>query len=138
MDFGIIGSVNPPDPSAGGPMSYAAVEPARYAMGDTRRFADRMDLLHMEPRGELSSTGYTLANPGQEYLVLQPTATTQPLTVTLAAGTYTVEWFSVTARQTTEADQLTLDHDQRLDLTAPFAEPEPALLYLRRTTRRSG
>jgi hypothetical protein len=119
-------------------MSHAAFEPARHAMGDTRRFADRIDLLHMEPRGELSSTGYTLANPGQEYLVLQPTATTDPLTVTLAAGAYTVEWFSVNGRRTTEADQVALDRDQRLDLTAPFAEPEPAVLYLRRTERRSG
>jgi hypothetical protein len=42
MDYGIIGGVNPPDPSAGGPMSYAAFEPARYAMGDTRRFAERV------------------------------------------------------------------------------------------------
>jgi len=31
MDFGLIGGVNPPDPSAGTP-SYAACEPARYAM----------------------------------------------------------------------------------------------------------
>jgi len=32
MDFGIIGRVNPPDPSAGAPMSFEAFEPARYAM----------------------------------------------------------------------------------------------------------
>ncbi len=74
MDFGIIDGVNPPDPSVGEPgvPPYAAFEPARYAMGDTLRYAEKMDLLHMEPRGNLTSTGFALANPGKEYLVLQP------------------------------------------------------------------
>ena len=81
-------------------MSYAAFEPARYAMGATLRFAKRMNLIQTQPHGELSSTGYALADPGEEYLVLQP---------------------SVTA-----------EHDERLDFTAPSAETEPAVLYLRR------
>jgi hypothetical protein len=63
MDFGLIGGVHPPDPSAGGPMSYAAFEPARYAMGDTLRFAERMNLLAMEPRDDLSSTRYASPTP---------------------------------------------------------------------------
>jgi hypothetical protein len=100
MDFGIIGGVNPSDPSAGGPMSYAAFEPARYAMGDTLRFAKRMNLIQTQPHGELSSTGYALADPGEEYLVPQPSATAE--------------------------------HDERLGFTAPSAETEPAVLYLRR------
>ena len=41
---------------------------------ETRRFAERMHLIDMRPRDDLSSTGYVLANPGREYLVLQPTA----------------------------------------------------------------
>jgi hypothetical protein len=95
MDFGIIGGVDPPDPS---------YEPARHAMGDTLRFAERMNLLELQPRDDLSSTGYALANPGHEYLVLQPTTTADPFTVRLAAGTYTVEWFSVDSRQTVPGD----------------------------------
>ena len=129
MDFGIIGGVNPPDPS---------FEPARYAMGDTRRFAERMRLIEMEPRGELSSTGYALANPGQEYLVLQPRATADPFTARLAAGTYAVEWFGVASRQTTGAGEVTVEGDEDRAFTAPFAETEPAVLYLRRAVRRSG
>jgi len=132
MDFGIIGGVTPSDPSAGGPMSYAAYEPARYAMGDTRRFAERMNLIETQPDGDLSSTGYALANPGAEYLVLQPTATADPFTVRLAAGTYTVEWFGVDSRQAMGADEVTVERDERLDFTAPLAEPEPSVLYLRR------
>jgi hypothetical protein len=138
MDFGIIGGVNPSDPAVGGPMSYAAFEPARYAMGDTLRFAERMNLIEMEPRNDLSSTGYALANPGQEYLVLQPSATADPFSVRLAAGTYTVEWFSIQSRQTMEAGEVTVERDESLGFTAPVAETEPAVLYLRRPARRSG
>ena len=138
MDFGIMGGVNPTDPAAGGPMSYAAFEPARYAMGDTLRFAERMNLIEMQPRGELSSTGYALANPGEEYLVLQPGATADPFTVRLAAGTYTVEWFGVDSRQTMGADEVTVERDQDLGFTAPLAGSEPAVLYLRRPARQSG
>jgi hypothetical protein len=46
MDFGIISEVNPPDPS------YQAFEAARYAMGDTLRYAEKMNLIQMEPRGD--------------------------------------------------------------------------------------
>ena len=52
----------------------------------------------MEPRNDLASTRYVLADPGAEYLVLQP----QPgatFTVTLEPGTYAVEWFGVDDRR---------------------------------------
>jgi phage baseplate assembly protein gpV len=107
-------------------------------MGDTLRFAERMDLLQMQPQGELASTGYALASRGREYLVLQPDRTADPFTVALAAGTYTVEWFSIDSRRTTAADEVTVEDDKRLSFTAPSAEPEPAVLYLRRTERQSG
>ena len=74
MDFGIIAGVKPPDPTAGGPMAFDAFEPARLAMGDTVRYAERVWLIEMQPRGDLSSTGYLLASPGVEYLALQPEA----------------------------------------------------------------
>jgi hypothetical protein len=135
MDFGIIGGVNPSDPSAGGPMSYTAFEPARYAMGDTLRFANRMNLIETQPYGELSSTGYALANPGAEYLVLQPAATADPFSVRLAAGTYTVEWFGINSRRTMGAGNVTVELDARFDFAPPLAEPEPVVLYLRRAAR---
>jgi hypothetical protein len=130
MDFGLIGGVNPPDPSAGGPMSYAAFEPARYAMGDTLRFAERMGLLEMVPRDDLSSTGFALADPGREYLVLQPAA--EPFTVTVESGTYAAEWFAVEGRQTTEAGTVTFEAPTTAGFTAPPAVAGPAVLYLRR------
>jgi len=38
-------------------------------MGDTRRYAEKMNLAAMTPHPELVSTRYCLANPGEEYLV---------------------------------------------------------------------
>jgi hypothetical protein len=61
MDFGIIDVVNPLDSSLGVP-SYESFKPASYAMGDTLRYAQQMKLIDMEPRGDLSSTGYALVN----------------------------------------------------------------------------
>ena len=62
MDFGIIDVVNPPDPALGVP-SFESLEPARFAMGDTRRFSERIPLDRMVPTAGRSSTGYALANP---------------------------------------------------------------------------
>lgn len=131
MDYGIIDVVNPLDPSLGVP-SYESFEPARYAMGDTRRFAERMGLVEMEPRAELSSTGYALANPAEEYLVLEPGDTADPFTVTLAAGTYSAEWFSVNSRETVEADRVAVESATTIGFSAPFEAAGPAVLYLKR------
>jgi hypothetical protein len=82
----------------------------------------------MEPRGELSSTGYALAEPGAEYLVLEPGDTMDPFTVTLEAGTYAVEWFGVDARQTTLADPVEAASEAAHAFKAP--SDGPAVLYL--------
>jgi hypothetical protein len=131
MDFGIIGGVNPPDPSTG-PMPYSAFEPARLAMGDTRRFAERMQLLRMEPRGDISSTGYALANPGEEYLVLQPIEAAEPFSVTLDPGTYAVMWFSVEARETVKSGEMTVEDPSAVSFNAPFEPGGPAALHLKK------
>jgi hypothetical protein len=130
MDFGIIDGVSPPNPS-----SYEPFEPARYAMGDTLRYAQRMNLIAMEPRDNLSSTGYVLANPGKEYLVLQPSETPGPFTLTLEAGTYTVEWYSVNSRETKDGGKVEVPSNGTISFTAPFTQPGPTVLYLKQTER---
>jgi hypothetical protein len=132
MDFGIIDVVNPLDPSLGVP-AYESFAAARYAMGDMLRFAERMDLVAMEPRGDLSSTGYVLANPGTEYLVLQPSETAEPFTVALEAGAYVAEWYSVNSRETMVGGAVTVPSDGSISckFTAPFAPAGPAVLYLK-------
>jgi hypothetical protein len=102
-------------------------------VGDTLRFAERMNLLELQPRDDLSSTGYALANPGQEYLVLQPNATAEPFTVRLAAGTYTVEWFGVEGRQTVLGDGRTVERPMSVSFGPPSQSSGPIVLYLKRS-----
>jgi HAMP domain-containing protein len=133
-DLGIVSGVNPPDPSSGS-LSFASLEPARYAMGDTLRFAREIGLIAMEPRGEHSSTGYALANPGEEYLVLQPSETAEAPTVSLEPSTYSVRWFNVNDRETKSVGEVRIESRGGATFTAPFAEAGPAVLYLRRVER---
>jgi hypothetical protein len=134
MDFGIIDGVVPPDPSTASPGAppYDAFEPARYAMGDTLRYARRMNLLEMTPRGDLTSTGYALANQGQEYLALEPEGTTEGFSLELDPGTYSVEWYSVNSRETKKSGKITLESRAPSRFTAPFDHAGPAILYLKR------
>ena len=134
MDFGIIDVVNPLDPSMGLP-SYESFEAARYAMGDTLRLAERVDLIDMEPRGDLSSTGYALADPGNQYVVLQPSEEAETFTVTLAAGRYVAEWYSVTTRDTRPTGALAARDGQTISFTDPFPGSEPSVLFLKRVAR---
>ena len=135
MDFGIIAGVNPSDPSAASPgiPPYNLFEPARYAMGDTLHYAQKMNLIEMEPRGELSSTGYVLANPGSEYLVLQPNATSDSFSVNLDKGIYSVEWFHVDSRLTKKGERVTVERPGDVHFRSPF--DAPVVLYLKRTQR---
>jgi hypothetical protein len=112
-------------------MSYAAFEPARYAMGDTLRFAERMHLIEMQPRADLSSTGYALANPGQEYLVLQPDAAAGRITVRLEPGTYATEWFSIQDRQTLPGQAMTVERSAAIGFRASSELSGPIVLYLK-------
>jgi len=133
MDFGIIDVVHPLDPSLGVPPTEA-FEPARNAMGDTRRFAERMSLIEMTPRGDLTSTGYALANPGTEYLILQPADSGESFTVYLTAGTYSVEWFHVIHRTTTHEPPVSVARPGS-ELFAQVDKQGPWVLYLKRTDR---
>jgi hypothetical protein len=130
-DLGIMNGFNASDESAGGP-SYESLEPARVALGNTAGFARRMNLIEMEPRGDLSSTAYALANPGEEYLILQPSEKAEAFTVTLEAGTYAVEWFDVNSRETLRADNVTIKGPSANSFSAPFKQPGSAVLYLKR------
>jgi hypothetical protein len=134
MDFGLIGGLEPAgdvDPEAGVP-PFEVYEPARWAMGDTRRYAERANLIDMEPRGDLSSTGYALANPGEEYLVLAPDAHGEAVTIQLTAGRYSVEWLNVASRDVAAEDTVAVDADGRVELAAPWPT-EPAVAYVVRT-----
>jgi hypothetical protein len=131
MDFGLIGGLQPAAeaPADTGVPTFTFYEPARWAMGDTRRFAERVGLVHMQPRRDIASTGYALVNPGSEYLILEPAGDGRPVTVDIIAGTYAVEWFDVTSRVTATAGTLTVESAGIVELSSPFPS-SPAVLYL--------
>lgn len=86
-------------PGSQDPNTYPAVNPnnpafkySRDYLGHTNYYAQRLDLSAAKPRPDLCSTGYCLADPGEEYLTYQPANSS--FTVTLEPGTYTVEWFN--------------------------------------------
>jgi hypothetical protein len=64
----------------------------RKNLGYARIYANKSNLLSMNPRADLASTTYALANPGSEYLVFQPASGS--VTVTLQSGQYNYEWFN--------------------------------------------
>jgi hypothetical protein len=102
---------------------------AREAMGQVRRYAEKMNLAEMVPRDDLASVRYCLAKPGSEYLVFQPGHRGE-FTIDLRGGPgpYAVEWFSVNRgtavrREPVRGGAVTI-------FQTPFGGP--AVLYLKR------
>jgi len=76
----------------------------RNAMGRTRRYAERMDLINVTPQdGGTSpcSTGYCLYNTGANYICYQP-SNGGNITVNLQAGTYYYEWVNISTNAVPE------------------------------------
>lgn len=103
-------------------------DPVRLNLGYSRRFAERMDLAHCVPHGELTSSGYCLANPGAEYLIYAPTGGELTVDLTHAEGDFTLEWFNPATGQSTPG--ATVAGGAKRTLTAPFKGD--AVAYLRR------
>jgi hypothetical protein len=68
-------------------------DPLRRTLGDTARFADRVDLLATTPRPDLASSGYCLAEPGTAYIVYVPEDSRVVVNLTGAPRALAVEWF---------------------------------------------
>jgi hypothetical protein len=103
-------------------------EPVRMAMGNTRAYALRVNLMSMTPRNELSSTGYCLANPPWEYLTYLPEGDEVTLDLSAASGTLTAEWMHPV--QGTIIHGGPVSGGARLDFAAPFSGA--AVLYVKK------
>jgi hypothetical protein len=104
-------------------------ERVRVALGQTKRYANRMNLAHAIPHNELSSTQYCLANPGTEYLVyIPPRVFSASVDLTAAPGTYSVEWFNPSTDETLSGG--TIEGGATVVFTPPFSAPD-SVLYLR-------
>lgn len=69
----------------------------RKNLGYTRQYAERLNLAAMAPHGELTSSGYALANPvanGAQYLVYLPEGGSVEVDLSRTNGTLNVEWFN--------------------------------------------
>ena len=107
-------------------VSEADIEGARRAMGQTRRFAERINLAAMEPAGELASTKYCLADPGRSYLVFAPEGGALTVDLSAAKGELAAEWFDPKADKATPAARVA--GGGRREVAAPF--DGAAVLYL--------
>ncbi len=105
---------------------------ARKALGQTRMFADRMNLVDMIPHPELAHTRYCLANPNVEYLIYRPPEMTRRIAVDLSKteGEFLVEWFNPDTGISVEAKSVT--GGKRIVFVAPFNGG--AVLYLKHHT----
>jgi hypothetical protein len=108
---------------------YPDWEPTRRAMGDARRYADKMDLVAMTPRPDLASTRYCLAHPGVEYLVYLPEGGRVTLDLCDAAGEFAVEWFLPQVHRTLAGARPLVGGDYVVTV-APYTGD--AVLYLKR------
>ena len=114
-------------------ISYAKAtdiyERARQAMGQTRRYAEQMNLATMTPQNGLASTSYCLAAPGAEYLAFQPEGGPFTVDLTDCAGALSVEWLDPATSATTSGASVNGGTSET------FAPPfqGTAVLYLRST-----
>ncbi len=113
---------------------YPDWEPTRRAMGDTRRYAEKMDLAKMTPQPEICSGSYCLANPGEEYLVYLPEGGSVTLDLCAHPGIYSVEWFFPQLGRTMPGAK-PLPGGDYLATTAPFTGD--AVLYLKKLTPKA-
>ena len=102
----------------------------RREMGRIRAYAERMGLNAALPHNGLASTGYCLAQPGEEYVVYQPAE--NPFTVELASGTYRCEWHNPSTGEAVAADTLSVASGA-CRFVPPFEGD--SVLYLERVRR---
>ena len=100
---------------------------ARLAMGQVRRYAEKMNLAAMAPDERVSATRYCLVNRGKEYLVFQSNKGEFTVDLTDAKGTFTSEWLHVNADRVIAGKPV--EGGAARTFTTPF--PGPAALYLR-------
>ena len=106
---------------------YPDWEPVRDAMGQTARFAERIDLASMTPRNDLASTRYCLARPGKEYLVYFPEGGPATIDLLGVSADFRMEWFIPSLDRTLTVETVLKGGDFRA-VTAPFTGD--AVLYL--------
>jgi len=108
----------------------------RDTMGYIRRYADRMNLAGMTPKGKLSSTGHVLATAESarpEILVYAPSGGTFSVDLTTCSGRLAAEWFDPATGTTSTGGEVAGGASSTF--TPPF--PGDAVLFLSGSAGRS-
>lgn len=71
-------------------------ECVRRNVGQTVEYAKKLDLANVSPMNHLSSTGFCLANPGNQYVVYQPVNNSFTVSDLRAGRLYYYEWYNTT------------------------------------------
>jgi hypothetical protein len=114
-------------PSAWEPVPHDA-DDVRRNLGAARRFAERIRLAAMTPRGELATSGYCLADPPREYLAYLPAGGKVTIDLSNAAGPFAVEWFHPGTGQAKTTEPVRGASPRSLD--SPFVSAD-AVVYLK-------
>lgn len=107
----------------------------RSNLGYTLAYARRINLAAMNPRADLCSTGYCLANPvspGAEYLVYQPNSGSFSVNLSATSGSLLVEWFNPATGSKTSGGSVNGNNGSQF-FTPPFSGDD-AVLYLYQET----
>jgi hypothetical protein len=107
---------------------YHTWDPVRRNLGYTRCFALRMELDSCVPHGELCTSTYCLAHPGEEYLCFFPAGGFEGIDLWEAEGNFAVEWLNPATGE--PAAGAAIPGGRRHAMRAPFEGA--AVLYLQR------
>ncbi len=100
------------------PFCLPPSEDVRLNLGYTRSYAQRMNLVQVEPHSELASTGFCLADVGAAYLIYAPDGGPITADLTAAAGSLNVEWFNPSTGQAIPGQSV--DGGASVTLAPPF------------------
>ena len=117
-----------------GPSDLPQADAIRRALGQTRRLAERLNLAAMSPQPQLASSGYCLAQTGQEYAVYLPQGGQVTVDVSAARGRLQAQWIHPVEDKSVPAQPV--EGGAKATFTAPFAGP--AVLWLRAAPAQAG
>ena len=106
---------------------FHAWDPLRRSLGYTRYFAQRMNLNACEPRNDLCTSSYCLADVGNTYLCYLPAGGDEGLDLWNVEGVFALEWFNPATGLTTKGKDL--KGNWRYVLSQPFSGPGVAFIY---------
>ena len=118
-------------------MTKATAISIREAMGDTKSFADMVNMPRMAPKPSLASSGYCLGHvldPGpDEYIAYIPSGTSITMDLSNSSGDLSVDWFNTVTGETKPGGTVSGGSSVQ-NFTAPFSY---AVLFLKEMTNNS-